>query len=169
MKPELWKYVPTWEQYYMVSNQGRVKSLRTGNIIVGDYNNFGYRRVTFYDGNRKQRVFLHRLVMMVFRPVFNMDTLQVNHIDGNKDNNSVSNLEWVTQSENELHAIRLGLKGTYAGWYEVIYSDGTVEKYDNYVTLGRKIGISPGSVSDWVKGLSKSYKKYGILDIHRCN
>ena len=59
--------------------------------------------LTLQDGSKKTfRV--HRLVLMAFAPIENMQNLEVNHIDGNKKNNSLSNLEWVTSSENKLHA-----------------------------------------------------------------
>lgn len=49
---------------------------------------------------------LHRLLMMAFRPVEGMEKLQVNHIDGNKQNNNFNNLEWVTPKQNIQHAIK---------------------------------------------------------------
>ena len=64
--------------------------------------------LTLQDGSKKTfRV--HRLVLMAFAPIENMQNLEVNHIDGNKKNNSLSNLEWVTSSENKLHAFAKGL------------------------------------------------------------
>lgn len=58
----------------------------------------------------KKRTFrVHRLVMMAFNPVENMDELEVNHLDGNKKNNKLENLEWCTASENQKHAFKTGL------------------------------------------------------------
>ena len=60
------------------------------------------------DGS-KRTFRVHRLVMMAFNPVENMDELEVNHIDGNKKNNKIENLEWCTASENQIHAFKTGL------------------------------------------------------------
>lgn len=57
----------------------------------------------------------HRLVMMAFNPVENMDELEVNHIDGNKKNNKLENLEWCTASENQIHAFKTGLNKSRRG------------------------------------------------------
>lgn len=65
--------------------------------------------------NRKKTLRLHRIVMMAFRPVDNMDELEVNHIDGDKTNNKLSNLEWCTPSENQKHAFALGLQKARRG------------------------------------------------------
>lgn len=74
-----------------------------------------YCRVRLYVNKKPRTIQYHRLRMMVFYPVENMDKLQVNHIDGNRNNNEFSNLEWVTPSENVLHAFRTGLSKPLKG------------------------------------------------------
>ena len=53
--------------------------------------------------------------MMAFNPTKNMNKLEVNHIDGNKKNNKLENLEWCTTSENQIHAFKIGLKEARKG------------------------------------------------------
>lgn len=75
----------------------------------------GYLKVSFYVNGKDKKFFVHRLVLMTFNPIEGMEDLQVNHIDGNKQNNYIGNLEWCTQSENQKHAFEHGLisrKGT---------------------------------------------------------
>lgn len=70
--------------------------------------------LTLEDGTKKTfRV--HRLVLLAFRPVKNSRELEVNHIDGNKINNCLENLEWCTSSENQKHAFANGLNGGKKG------------------------------------------------------
>ena len=71
----------------------------------------GYHRISYYEPETKKTrcLMVHRVVAMKYLP--NPENKEeVNHIDGNKSNNSVSNLEWVTRSQNHQHAYRLGLK-----------------------------------------------------------
>ena len=93
---------------YQISNLGRIKNVQTGRISVGTMS-CGYRRtqLTYNDG-KVNNYLIHRLVMSTFEP--NTDTsLIVNHEDGNKTNNKLENLKWVTYSENTLHAFKIGL------------------------------------------------------------
>ena len=103
---EIWKQFN--DTYYMVSNQGKVKSLprktTRGGILKPD-NNKGYLRVTLSINGKKKHYFVHDLVAKCFIP--NPDNLpQVNHKDENPLNNNVDNLEWCTIEYNLLYGNR---------------------------------------------------------------
>lgn len=124
---EKWKTIDGYEGIYQVSNQGRVKSLsrkvphaRHGfvsvkeKILKPDTNHDGYARVGLCKEGLNSTHKVHRLVATAFLQKKD-DGNVVNHIDGNKSNNSVKNLEWVTQSENVLHSYQNGLQKPLRG------------------------------------------------------
>ena len=116
---EIWKCIEGYEGYFEVSNMGNFrskdriikyksnglrnypgKSLKTETIVEG------YQRIVLMKDGIKRRYMCHRLVAQTFIP--NGDNKPfVNHINGNKADNRVNNLEWCTQSENELHSFRI--------------------------------------------------------------
>lgn len=100
IEDEEWKYV-YGENDYMVSNKGRIFSTIKKVLIKPTYNNKGY--LIWTTKNNKCHL-VHRDVALAFIP--NPDNKeQVNHIDGDKENNDVNNLEWSTPKENVQHAI----------------------------------------------------------------
>jgi len=105
---EIWRGIPGFEGYYAISNCGRVKS-RKG-ILKLQNNHKGYPVVTLVVRplKLKKTFTVHRLVANVYIPNPEQKP-EVNHIDGVKTNNCISNLEWNTGSENCQHAIRTGL------------------------------------------------------------
>ena len=87
MKEE-WKDIEGYENYYIISNTGKIKSLLTNKLLaLSDVNNMGYKRVTLYKPVKK-RFFVHRLVAYHFCEGYSED-LVVNHKDGNKQNNHI--------------------------------------------------------------------------------
>ena len=94
---------------YLVNSIGEVFSIRSNRLISQRLDRYGYPRVNLYEGTKNHTVTVHRLVAKAFVP--NPDNLpEVNHIDGVKTNNSADNLEWVSSSENQKHAFKLGLQ-----------------------------------------------------------
>lgn len=117
---EIWKDVLGYEGIYQISSLGRVKSLsrfietRKGvfafvkeRVRIPNLTKQGYFRYKLSNKNKEFCFFAHRLVAFAFIKNIN-NKPQVNHIDGNKKNNKVSNLEWVTDRENSCHKFKNG-------------------------------------------------------------
>lgn len=106
---EIWKNVVGFEDEYKVSSFGNVKrkdAVRKDNMLK--QTSGIYRRVSLCKNNIKTNFSVHRLVAIAF--IDNVDNKEfVNHIDGNKYNNILSNLEWATRLENAQHASKNGL------------------------------------------------------------
>ena len=120
---EIWKDIPNYEGLYQASNLGRIKSVQRiakkeykNNRIVkekimnGTKNQDGYLKAHFKNKelNIDKGLFIHRLVAQTFIPNPN-NFPQINHIDGNKLNNCITNLEWCTNLYNQQHAWKNGL------------------------------------------------------------
>ena len=105
---EVWKDIKGYENRYIISNQGHVLSYK-GKMIKLRLAINGYLRAWLYNKHSYKVFSVHRLVSENFIP--NPEgKLWVNHIDGNKINNTTNNLEWCTQSENMLHTFKTGLQ-----------------------------------------------------------
>lgn len=112
---EIWKDIKGYEGLYQISNFGNVKSLarrvncgdnktrlKQERILKNTLDNHGYLTTSLCDNRKKEKYLIHRLVAEVFIP--NPNNLpQVNHIDENKTNNNVENLEWCTQQYNSTY------------------------------------------------------------------
>ena len=105
---EIWKVIDGAPQY-LISSFGRVKSLkRKEEKILSERKVNGYKVVGINFGKKRKQVKVHRLVAIAFIPNPEQKD-QINHIDGNKQNNNVTNLEWCTRQENMKHAFENGL------------------------------------------------------------
>lgn len=104
---EEWKEIEGFSNY-SVSNQGKIKNIRTGKILKPCINSWGYSTVNLYRDKKSFSKKLHRLVLSSFKEKPKNKNM-CNHVDGNKQNNSISNLEWCNHRENMEHAKKLGL------------------------------------------------------------
>ena len=103
-------YVTRYGYHYFATDDGHIYSEHLKRNISEYFDKDGYKKVRLSNGDGSRKVFsVHRLILETFEPNPNSDKLQVNHIDGDKTNNCLSNLEWVTCKENIHHAYNLGL------------------------------------------------------------
>jgi hypothetical protein len=117
---EIWKEVKNYEWLYQVSNFGNVKRISSFRGVnkqyLNDYylkpldNGKGYLRIKLSNNGFSKRIMLHRIIAEAFI-VNELNKPFINHINGNKKDNSIKNLEWCTQSENCLHSVKLGTFG----------------------------------------------------------
>lgn len=161
---EIWKDIIGYEGYYQISNYGNVKNIKTNKTLIGDINNMGYRRITLYTPIKK-RFFVHRLVALHFCEGYN-EKLIVNHKDGNKTNNKAENLEWVTRSQNDLHAYKLKLRKTYPCTFKhriLAYDKNTMELvkiYKNTQECEEDLQVARSNIYNCCNGKQKSCKGY---------
>lgn len=106
----IWKYIDNYGNDYKISNDGMIISLKRKNVKLMKLSTHhtGYKVVSLNFNGVEKSYRVHRLVAETFIPNPNNFPV-VNHIDGNKQNNAVSNLEWCTVKENSLHASENGL------------------------------------------------------------
>ena len=155
------KYIPGTD--YLVYNDGRIWSNKTHRFMK-QCSNGQYLKVALCIKGKLKQFLVHRLVAKAFVP--NPENKrEVNHIDGNKTNNKVSNLEWVTASENQTHAVKTGLKkhGTdlWNGKFNKEQVIDIIKQHQNGVpcyVLGRKYGCDKTTISAICRGLR--YKQY---------
>lgn len=176
---EVWKPIVGFEGLYEVSNKGRVRSIRRNALVKAQPTVGGYLEVHCYN-HQKYKIFtIHRLVATAFIPN-PQGKRTVNHIDGNKKNNCVENLEWATYSENHKHAYRTGLKkvsdkqrmaasatGTRTCLLNrkktpviKICSTGEEIFYESAHEAARKVSGDPSPIIRCCKGKKKTYKGY---------
>lgn len=103
---EIWKPTHVTDNY-SVSNLGRVRNNLTGRILKPSDNGNGYKRVTISQAGKPKAYLIHRLAAEAFCLKQENQT-EVDHIDGNRSNNTVENLRWVTGSENMQYASQRG-------------------------------------------------------------
>lgn len=146
-----------YEGLYVVTSDGAVIGLKSGKELM-PMKNRGYLRVKLYKNAQPKMYLIHRLVASAFIPN-DQDKEQVNHKDGNKSNNNVSNLEWVTQSENQIHAYVNGLNSPeHANMVtrkriEQKTMDGSILKtWDSISEASRATGIPIGNITHCCRG-----------------
>ena len=177
----MWKAIKGYEGYYEVSDDGQVRSLdryvadtygkRAGQqrflrgaimkqTVTTGRDGDSYYVVNLHKNRVSDVTLVHVLVAQAFIP--NPDNLPtVNHIDGNKHNNHVSNLEWVSYSENNIHALDTGLRSPRGNAIAQYTLDGKlVSTYRSACEASRVTGFSRGGISHCLNGRSETSSGY---------
>ena len=179
---EVWRIV-TIDDYgdkYVVSSLGRIRNNDTGQIVKAHEVKGGYLRVNLYPrGDAKhggKRHLVHRIVAFAFLYDDYIEgvTTDVNHIDGNKHNNAVENLEWCTREHNIQHANKMGLydecrqktSERFKGEGNPMYGKGDRQRGGNNPVAKAIICLNTGEVfgasteaSEWCHGSSSGIRK----------
>ena len=162
---EIWKTSIKYKDYE-VSTFGNIKRKKTGKILAQTKDSRGYPSVTIFDKYGQHTKNVHKIVAETFIP--NPEKkLTVNHKDGNKSNNHISNLEWNTLSENIKHAYKNGLKrrpdncGSPKRRIRIVE---TGEEFDSIGDCARAIKGDQAHISNCLSGKYHTHKGYHFED-----
>ena len=162
---EVFEDLKGYEDSYQISEFGRIFSKRRlvgnriifGREIAQEITKDGYLKVTLCKNGIQKKYYLHRLVALQFLPT--KDTsLQVNHKDGNKFNNNVTNLEWCTKEENQNHAVEHNLmQHGEARPSAILKESEVIEIYKakgilSSAQLSAKYGVSKNTINRILRG-----------------
>ncbi|HHW0480889.1 TPA: NUMOD4 domain-containing protein [Escherichia coli] len=170
---EEWRPAAGYEDFYEVSSFGNVRRKGVKRNMKPSVNNHGYLQTIFHTSGRAKCVKIHRLVATTFLPGSGV----VNHLDGVKTNNVISNLEITSQSENVLHAYKSGLKkpaittmpGRKNGNFKGAVIAKNIESGVEIIMEGRASfkanGFQPSGVYRCLNGKSEKYLGHTFVRI----
>lgn len=154
----MWKPIKDFPNYE-VSDSGEFRNVITGRILKFKPNERGYLYTNLSKNSKYKTHKVHRVVAETFIP--NPENKpQVNHIDGDKMNNAVRNLEWVTQSENIRHMIKLGLSPQAVRVVQYSLEGNYIQTFDSLTQAATAVRGNTDSIRKTCEGLQRQHKQY---------
>lgn len=157
MVNEQWSDIKGYEGYYRISNTGKIYSIKSNIMLKQSNSNKGYHSVKLQRNGIKKMYRVHRLVAMTFIPN-PTGLLEVNHIDEDKSNNLVTNLEWMSHTDNVNHGTRNkrasnSLKESNKRPILAIFKNGVTKEYSSANECARILGLSAGNINSVIRGI----------------
>ena len=168
---EIWKPIKGYEGLYEISNYGNVKVLYFKNNLTNQKiykprlkkvrkDKYGYLVVTLHKNQKSKTYKIHRLVAEAFikNP---KNKPQINHKDGNKQNNYINNLEWCNNRENIKHAYKIGLqKPSYKKIFQFDLNNNFIKEWEYMKLASEQLKINYGDIVQCCKGRRKTAGGY---------
>ena len=144
----MWKDIEGFDNYE-VSTEGEVRNKKYNRLLTPSPGAGGYLRVNLRRDKKSYPYYIHRLVALAFLE----GEGEVNHIDGNRTNNKVENLEWTTHQQNVQHAFTVlhRTPGRKEKGVRVVYTDGTEKIFSSTKECALYYNIDRGTIRDYVK------------------
>lgn len=158
-----WLPIKDYEYLYEISELGHVRSIRKGHLLsIKPNKQVKYLQVNLWKNNKGKNFYIHRLLAQAFIPN-SLGLPEVNHKDGNRQNNSLDNLEWVDRKGNALHAIETGLKQysnklTEEQFYNLLQD---IINGETYHSISKRVDYQVPYLSVKLRSIAK---KYGLED-----
>ena len=146
---------------YEVSNLGKVRNIKSGRTLKPRLDKDGYLVHGLYKNNKQNQLLLHRIIATAF--IDNPEEKpQVNHIDENKLNNDLSNLEWCTVKENNIHGTRTkrAAEKCFKKVIQLDLNDNVLNEFESIKQAGQKTGALARNISSCCNGKRKSAGGY---------
>ena len=157
-KQEIWRKINGFPNYE-VSNLGNVRNKKTGRVLRPSKDGCGYSQVILCKDGKGNQFKVHRLVATAFIPN-PKNKKEVNHIDGNKSNNYVDNLEWNTHSENQQHSIKTGLRTKSGLPKQKCRCIETNQEFESLLSASKYFSCDHGSIRNSIHTGHKVKGKY---------
>jgi len=157
---EIWKPVVGYEGLYEISNLGKVKSLKYGKErILKPRNNKGYLEVDLPKDGKHKSYKVHRLVAQAFIPNDDLFKTEINHIDENKENNNVNNLEWCNRQYNNNFGTRIEKISKQVNQYDL--AGNFIQTFPSMHEIERQLGYNNSHICNCCNGKLKT--AYGFI------
>ena len=146
---------------YEVSNLGKVRNIKSGRVLKTSLNNNGYLRLWLCENNKRKHLYLHRIIATAF--IDNPEEKPcVNHIDENKTNNDLSNLEWCTVRENNIHGTRIKkvAEKCFKKVIQLDLNDNVLNEFESMKQAEQETGVSRRNISSCCNGKRKSAGRF---------
>jgi hypothetical protein len=156
---EIYQEIPGFGGRYEASNTGKIRNIATNRILAPYVLKSGYHQIKLKYNGEYRHYYVHRLVLSAFKRTSDYSKIQTNHIDLNKGNNYINNLEWVTPKQNIEHAMKHGRtpKPKYLVYCEEenLITKGSYKM--NQILRSRGHNTSAKLIRDCMNGLQKHH------------